>query len=420
MKILIVNAYTRANGGDAAILSVLIDQLKHNWPDADIVISSMEKPSIYPDFETCKNIGSIRLYSAAEDRPKLVRLSHKAVVAVLETLWLHLPMNLKQKTIYFFPGMIVDELRTILAADLVVSLGGGYLNGGKSLAGNLNVRYILLPLRIAEAVHKPVVFAPQSFGPFGTPYQTKLVQSVLQHAQLIMVREDKSMNILRTIGINNNLLVRTVDSGFAFDSTSAKSSTRVKPMKVGITARSWLSGSGQYGYELSLKTFIEYIIKHYDAEVYLIPQVTSDMYNDDDRIVEKRIFDLLPESDRHVHLFKNRLTHHELKQLYNELTFTVGTRFHSVIFSLTSYVPAIAIEYEHKTGGIMHDLELDNWVIKIDQVTATRLKDRFDTLVKQRDDYLQHLEKVMPKYIETAQSGGLNIKLAFDQSRLPE
>jgi colanic acid/amylovoran biosynthesis protein len=80
----------------------------------------------------------------------------------------------------------------------------------------------------------------------------------------------------------------------------------------------------------------------------------------------------------------------------------VGTRFHGVIFALTGYVPSIAIEYEHKTRGIMHDLGLDQWIISMTSVTAAKLKTMFDQLLRERDAYSEQLHAELPKYLKRA------------------
>jgi colanic acid/amylovoran biosynthesis protein len=73
-----------------------------------------------------------------------------------------------------------------------------------------------------------------------------------------------------------------------------------------------------------------------------------------------------------------------------------------VIFSLTSGTPALAIEYEHKTSGIMGDLGLGQWVMPIEAVTADRLCRRFEDLEAADADYQRHLREALPDYIGRA------------------
>jgi colanic acid/amylovoran biosynthesis protein len=61
-------------------------------------------------------------------------------------------------------------------------------------------------------------------------------------------------------------------------------------------------------------------------------------------------------------------------------------------------VPAVAIEYEHKTGGIMRDLNLGHWVVKIEDVNADKLSALVDKLVREGPEYRKYLLKVMPGY----------------------
>src|ERR1700722_6850160 len=105
MNILIVNAYLR-NTGDAALLSVTIDQLRSVWPSAHITVSSVEDPSIWPRFEKCPNIGSIRLYAGLVDGNKLHRLYRKALVLFVELLWGHLPKGPRALFTRLLPRMV--------------------------------------------------------------------------------------------------------------------------------------------------------------------------------------------------------------------------------------------------------------------------------------------------------------------------
>jgi colanic acid/amylovoran biosynthesis protein len=77
----------------------------------------------------------------------------------------------------------------------------------------------------------------------------------------------------------------------------------------------------------------------------------------------------------------------------------IGTRFHSVIFALTSRIPCVAIGYEHKTRGIMDDLGLGDWVIQIADVEADVLFGLTQRLERQRARYLRQLDDVLPGYI---------------------
>src|SRR5258708_894025 len=261
-----------------------------------------------------------------------------------------------------------------------------------------------------------VMMAPGSFGPFGNDWQRTMVRKTLNAARLVFVREHKSYDLLKGIGVQEDRMVQTVDSGFAHEGPLFKhtSETRDK-IYVGITARNWLTGEKQKKYESALARFIINIEKQYGAESILIPQVTSGYNTDDDRIVEKRIKDLAVQGGAHPVQVIDEIDHNEIKKIYSQCTFVVGTRLHSVIFSLTSYVPSIAIEYEHKTSGIMHDLNLNDWVIKIEDVTTEKLNELFARLVAEQKSYRKHLTMVLPPYIARTNEVPRLIKQVYEK-----
>lgn len=423
MKLLVVNAYVRENAGDAALLSVLLTQLKGEFPKATLAIAGMEDPAVRADFEDVKNLGSIRRYTSVESLNVVHRWLRRLLVFAVGGVWFRGPKMLWPTLTNLLPAEVAAELKNIFTADAVVSLGGGYLNGKNNLGGDLNVYYLLLPVRLAERLGKPVVFAPQSYGPFGNMRQAHWARTTLNKTNLIMVREQTSMDLLTKLGVRPELLYKTVDSGFALqvpDQADAISRFGItKGTKVvGMTARRWLPPKQQTAYEKALAKTIDYIQSTYKMQVILIPQVTSPFQADDDRIVEKRIAGFCDPKNQPI-VVDELLSHTALKTMYSKLDFLIGTRFHSVIFGLISGVPSIAIEYEHKTGGIMHDLELDDWVRKIDAVTAKDLCALFDKLAADPKAYLAQLNKGLPAYIAKANTTPRLIRQVIDGRAIP-
>src|SRR5690606_12214726 len=80
--------------------------------------------------------------------------------------------------------------------------------------------------------------------------------------------------------------------------------------------------------------------------------------------------------------------------VYSNLDFFVGTRFHSVIFSMTSCVPSIAIAYGGNKGrGIMQDFNLSEYVIHIDDVNKEDLLEMFLRLEQNKDLVIKTLQE---------------------------
>lgn len=60
----------------------------------------------------------------------------------------------------------------------------------------------------------------------------------------------------------------------------------------------------------------------------------------------------------HCHVIMDELNDIELGSFLSHCILTIGTRLHSAIISMNFGTPAIAINYEHKSKGIMAQLEM--------------------------------------------------------------
>lgn len=431
MNILVVNGYTRQNKGDAALLSVLCRELQRTFPEASIKISSKEDPGAAVAFEDWQNIGSFIQYCFLDPNlGRLGRLRRLFVCVLAIHSLLVLPKQLHGVFWPLLPRALRVQLEALSRADLVVSMGGGYLNGGESLRAegtlavkmeeamaNASIFLMLAPLKLGKRFGACVVCAPQSMGPFVTGFQKKIVTQTLKNVDLILSREQKTIKLLAQLS-NRLPVVPAIDSGFLFHVNNTSNLRRqlrldARRLLVGVTVRRWLDPKRQLAYEQAIARAVDYLIVKHNAFVVFIPQVTSPIGGDDDRTTARKVYKKIGHKND-VHLLEQDYTHQQIKSLYNALDFIIGTRFHSVIFSLTSLVPALAIEYEHKTSGIMHDLGLQEWVVKIEQTTPEVLKAKVDELIAARDRYKLHLSNNLPPYVNKAREATERIKQAYE------
>jgi colanic acid/amylovoran biosynthesis protein len=323
---------------------------------------------------------------------------------LLGTAYLAAPEAVTRAAVRLLPREVARDIEALSGADLVVSMGGGYLTARPGLDGYQTVFYALFPLLVAQKHGVPVVFAPQSFGPFPGAPQRWLVARAVRGAALALVREDVSLRILAECGAPAGRIQRGVDSGFAFaPQTTIDWRARLRVDRdtrlVGVTARRWLAPAAQEGYERAVASTID-TLQAGGTRVVLIPQVTTDYLGDDDRIVQRRIAGYCAAAPL---VIEEGTDYRGLKGVYGACDMLIGTRFHSVIFSLTSGTPCIAIEYEHKTRGIMRDLGLESWVVPIAEVTAARLDGLVRRLTDEEDAYRAVLRDRLPGYVAEAE-----------------
>jgi colanic acid/amylovoran biosynthesis protein len=164
---------------------------------------------------------------------------------------------------------------------------------------------------------------------------------------------------------------------------------------IGISVRNWLGREAQTIFETEIAKFIDELV-NLGKKVVLVPQVSSSLHNDDDRVVQSRVFAKLlkPESCLNI---QEVLNADEIWSIFSRCKLVVGTRMHAVLFSLCSGIPALALAYERKTWGVMQDLGLEAYVLDIEKVTAQRLLDLYTVLCDNIDSYIKQLQLAIPK-----------------------
>lgn len=397
VKILVTHVYSSKNKGDAALLSVLLADIRRGFNNAQVTVFTLDefkKDSLMSDVDI-----EYSLMTLARDKYKNIfaKLFYSLFLVVYTTVWsvlyrfLNIDINLN-KTIH-------DKLVIFKNTDFVITVGGGYIRGNKGINGSMVLFFILHSIFISIILKKTTIGYPQSIGPFADKFQKSMANLVIKRMSAVIARETISYEYLRKIGLKNAYLVP--DSGFLLNYGSEVIKPENSPKIVGITVRKWLTENEQNIYEKNIALLCDYIIEKYGFKIMFIPQVTVENHNDDDRLCSNDVYEKMKNKNG-VSVSNTDYDYQEIKKVYSSLDFLIGTRFHSVIFALTSLVPSIAIQYEHKTIGIMTDLGLEKWVIDIDKTEIEKLKKMFDDLVFEHDEYVNELKTKLPSYVDKA------------------
>ncbi len=398
MKFLIVNSFHRDDKGDAALLHVLIDQLLSIDPSAEISVASMEDPGDYPTFYLAKNIGSFELHSSSH--------MHRSPFHHLFKIYIFLTLLIVGITRGKFAWLFTKDLRKIYKkcheADLVISVGGGYFITKTDLGSRMHLLFALQTLVLCKQLGRKVVTAPVSVGPFQKSFEAKYTAYMLSKIDLVLLREDISKKYF--VDQDGNLppnIQRAPDSGFAFLPVGSYNLREIVGAKEGelvlaLSVRHWMTPEKQEVYEQAHADLIDYIAEKYPyIKPVFVPQCTFPHVDDDDRAIGKKILE--KSKSKNAVLITEAIDYQKVKLAYRQADMIVGTRFHAMVFGLSYHVPGIAIEYEHKTRGIMRDLGLEDWVINIKVINSKILIDLFDRLVEERAKYKQRLLRVMTR-----------------------
>jgi colanic acid/amylovoran biosynthesis protein len=417
VRILLTNAYSARNRGDAAIVLGMIEALRRTttFADAEIRLSTADHPADgawYP-VPTVASFQSLR--TARTRRPAAGLLLFLVVLLPLSVAWtvawrtrrIDLPV----------PEDLRGLLREIAGADLVVPAGGGYLYTTSAVRGNVVLLETVLCFLLAALAGRPVCLWAQSIGPFAAAWQARLVRWALSRTALVVLREPVSRELVD--GWRLPVPVRSAaDAAFLLDARPPAGELGAlgdaAGLRVGITVRRWFRDrERQASYERTMAELVGWLTGERGAAVVFIPQVTYAGGQDDDREAARRVAALAGRPDR-VRLVEDELGASEVKWLCGRMDLFVGTRMHSNIFALSSGVPALAIAYQPKTDGIMTALGLEAWVLGIDGLTADALRSKVDELLERAPEVRAHLARVLPGVRDQALATGRLVADAFE------
>jgi len=305
-----------------------------------------------------------------------------------------------------FSNTIYNTVKHFSEADAIYVKGGGFIHAYGEKTAPYLMWYFLFYIRLAQRLNKKVIIFPNSFGPFDGLTVKSQVKSVLGKVNLVYARENVSAEKLSQLLLKN--IPVEMDLGFFLKTGDENTAVQIldkynlKPSDniVGITIRPWrfpgLTSPEQL-YEKYLSSVEELVNKllSKNYKVVFCNQSIGPNSHEDDRNAIKDIISRFDSNPNLIWLDEN-LPCDILKTIYAKFNFFVGTRFHSIIFSLTSLVPSLAIGYGgNKAKGIMGDFNLDNYVVQIQDVTPTKLCEMFEDLENNQSNVKEELSNKM-------------------------
>lgn len=409
MNILIINLHSSQNAGDDVLTKVTVQQLHASFASPQLTLA-MNDPDSYTGKDTV--LGSFATWLK----------SPRGGWRVGGIFWLLLSFVIvmlyrltKKRLLFMIPDGKRPLLQAYFDADLVVSSAGNFLYS----SGRIGIPFLVSIYTMAYATwaNKPLYTMPQTIGPLRKGWERWLVKWIVAKMRLLFVRDAISQANLERMGAWHHHCHLMPDVAFALAPASHEQGERLlreneirmssRPL-LGVTLINWGAQNrlftSQHAYETAVSEVIRFFINRYDGHAVLFSQVTGPSASDDDRIPAQRVKQLLADMKTQVTFIGGTPTPETLKSAYGQMDVFIGSRLHSNIFALSETIPAIMIQYQPKTRGVVQMLELDSWVIEIENVTATSLIEMIQKLWSEKYHIRQQLKEIMPTIIEQASS----------------
>jgi colanic acid/amylovoran biosynthesis protein len=271
------------------------------------------------------------------------------------------------------PENLRDELAELAAADLVVSAGGTYLVPHYRMAPKL------LELLVPILLGRPCVLFTQSLGPFSGKWLYPL-RFVLRRARLILVRDSRSFGHLIANGIDRARIGICADAAFALPPVRAHCRMPRNERSVAISVRDWPHfrgnpAKGMDRYVDAIAALVRELVERHDVRVVFVStcQGVPEYWTDDSRTADAVVARLSGTVCQRVSVDRAFRRPDVLMEYFAKFELVVATRMHAAILALNAGTPVLPVAYEFKTHELFGQLEMEDLVNDIEDLSADKL-----------------------------------------------
>jgi polysaccharide pyruvyl transferase WcaK-like protein len=189
---------------------------------------------------------------------------------------------------------------------------------------------------------KKVIIFAQGIGPIKNFFFRKITAFILKKCTYVTVRDEKSLFLLRSWGINPELVSDPV--------WNIELSTKYSHRGIGIQLRKWPALTNSM-----LKDFAKYIAEIYSDKIIFIYALQESL---DLEICEQLEVELKAiNSDLHTHVVTNRATF-EIVEAFSHLDELIAMRYHACLLGLKYGIRVLPIIYDPKVEKLADEFDL--------------------------------------------------------------
>ena len=321
-----------------------------------------------------------------DENVKLIRVIHKTKVKK--------NMNIKSGL-----SGIIRMAKNIDECDFVIDLTYG--DSFSDIYGKKIFYLYSIPKMIANK-KKKLILGPQTIGPFKNKLIEKIAKTILIKAEIICVRDEKSLDYTRQLTNRNDIVL---SSDLAMKLPFEKQTISNGKFNVGINISELLyyndnnKNEKDFQIVVDYKKFIDSIINRFYSEKYQIHIVTHVFSKDDNQGeygLAKKIHHDYPKTIL-APKFKNPI---DAKSYLSGLDLFFGSRMHATIGAFSAGIPVIPMSYSRKFEGLYESLNY-NYGINLRDTTIENGLEHIDycldNYLKMKEDLNRSLEKALQR-----------------------
>lgn len=297
-------------------------------------------------------------------------------------------------------------LRHMNKAGMLISGGGTLIQDSTSTK---SLWYYLAIIALAKKKKLKIMLYSNGIGPLNKKSNMERTRRTINNVDLITLRDDKSYEILREIGVTAPPALITADPALALTGSDEKRGFEIMS-KAGIPSDKSLLGISlrrcaaiKPGFEDSMAQACDYAVEKYGFyPVFLPMQASKDMAISQAVARKMRNNSSVLECNHSVT---------DMLSIVKCMNMCIGMRLHMLIYSAINSIPLIGLEYDPKISSFM-EYTHQNLHIDVDDMTADGLKAMIDRCVIEYDEIKDDLKENYNSLREKAlENGRLAIEL---------
>ncbi len=304
-RVVLSGYYGFNNAGDEAILSALINNLKEQSKEIEIIVLSAN-PSWTEEIHQVKAIH---------------RLNFKMITAIFKR------------------------------SDLLISGGGSLL---QDITSRKSIIYYLTIISLAKMIKLPVFFCAQGVGPINYRFNQLLVKKILNKVDLITVRDQESSRLLQKLGVKEEIKI-TADLVFSLPPIPKKRAERLLKKEgvdlshklLAVSVRPWNNNE----YLRVLSKLLDQLKEELELDIVLIP-----LHYPDDLEVSKELESLM---EREAIIIERNYNPKQILGMIGVVDMLIGVRLHSLIFAAVTRRLLTGISYDPKIDSFLKQIGLE-------------------------------------------------------------
>jgi colanic acid/amylovoran biosynthesis protein len=269
-----------------------------------------------------------------------------------------------------------SSLKIFKSYDIVFDIGEG--DSFTDIYGsNRFLRLFISKLHVVRS-KKPLIFSPQTIGPFNSRLSQKLSKYILSRHTKVFSRDNKSTTIFREM-LPEMEISQVIDVALAmpYEKRSKSSLKQTIGINVsGLLMNGGYSGDNQFNlsfkYSDLIKDVLEYLQEENKYDIELVPHVISDSqpWEDDYEACKK-----LAAEYKEINVSPKFTSPIQAKSYISGFDLFIGSRMHATIAALATGVPVIPLAYSRKFAGLFGTLNYSHTINLIDNSKEKIIED---------------------------------------------